>query len=185
MQSPNKSFLATPIEFLKGVGPDRADILKKEAQIFTFGDLLKLYPYRYIDRTQFYSTQHIDNTQTYIQLKGKLKDIRELCEGRGKRLTAVFYDNDGEIDLVWFQGIKWILNAIDTKETYVLYGKPSWFNGKLNITHPDLEKLSTYTAEDAGTFRAMYNTSEKMKTKSLDSKGISKLMTTLISQLKP
>lgn len=185
MQSPNKSFLATPIEFLKGVGPDRADILKKEAQIFTFGDLLKLYPYRYIDRTQFYSTQHIDNTQTYIQLKGKLKDIRELGEGRGKRLTAVFYDNDGEIDLVWFQGIKWILNAIDTKETYVLYGKPSWFNGKLNITHPDLEKLSTYTTEDAGTFRAMYNTSEKMKTKSLDSKGISKLMTTLISQLKP
>ncbi len=71
--STNKSFLTTPIEYLKGVGPERADILKKELEIFTFGDLLKLYPYRYIDRTQFYSTQHIDNTQTYIQLKGKLR----------------------------------------------------------------------------------------------------------------
>lgn len=181
----NKSFLATPIEYLKGVGPDRADVLKKEAQIFTFGDLLKMYPYRYIDRTQFYSTQHIDNTQTYIQLKGKLRDIRELGEGRAKRLTATFYDDDGEIDLVWFQGIKWIIKAIDTKETYVLYGKPSWFNSKLNITHPELEKLSTYNEGEFGTFRALYNTSEKMKTKSLDSKGISKLIQTLFLQLKP
>jgi ATP-dependent DNA helicase RecG len=183
--SSNKSFLATPIEYLKGVGPDRADVLKKEAQIYTFGDLLKLYPYRYIDRTKFYSTQHIDNSQTYIQLKGKLKNIRELGEGRAKRLTAVFYDDDGEIDLVWFQGIKWVLKAIDTKETYVLYGKPSWFNSKLNITHPELEKLSAYNNSESGTFRALYNTSEKMKTKSLDSKGISKLMQTLIVQLKP
>jgi len=181
----NKSFLATPIEYLKGVGPDRADVLKKEAQIFTFGDLLKMYPYRYIDRTQFYSTQHIDNTQTYIQLKGKLRDIRELGEGRAKRLTAIFYDDDGEIDLVWFQGIKWIIKAIDTKETYVLYGKPSWFNSKLNITHPELEKLSTYNEGEFGIFRALYNTSEKMKTKSLDSKGISKLIQTLFLQLKP
>jgi ATP-dependent DNA helicase RecG len=181
----NKSFLATPIEYLKGVGPERADVLKKEAQIFTFGDLLKLYPYRYIDRTQFYSTQHIDNTQTFIQLKGKLKNIRELGEGRGKRLTAVFYDDDGEVELVWFQGIKWIIKAIDTKETYVLYGKPSWFNSKLNITHPELEKLSAFNVEEGGTFRAMYNTSEKMKTKSLDSKGISKLIQALLVQLKP
>ncbi len=181
----NKSFLSTPIEYLKGVGPERADVLKKEAQIFTFGDLLKLYPYRYIDRTQFYSTQHIDNTQTFIQLKGKLKNIRELGEGRGKRLTAIFYDDDGEVELVWFQGIKWIIKAIDTKETYVLYGKPSWFNNKLNITHPELEKLSAFNVEESGTFRAMYNTSEKMKTKSLDSKGISKLIQALLVQLKP
>jgi len=181
----NKSFLSTPIEYLKGVGPERADVLKKEAQIFTFGDLLKLYPYRYIDRTQFYSTQHIDNTQTFIQLKGKLKNIRELGEGRGKRLTAIFYDDDGEVELVWFQGIKWIIKAIDTKETYVLYGKPSWFNSKLNITHPELEKLSAFNVEESGTFRAMYNTSEKMKTKSLDSKGISKLIQALLVQLKP
>ena len=181
----NKSFLATPIEYLKGVGPDRADILKKEVEIFTFGDLLKLYPYRYIDRTQFYSTQHIDNTQTFIQLKGKLKDIRELGEGRARRLTAIFYDNDGEIELVWFQGVKWLVKSLDTKESYVLYGKPSWFNGKLNITHPDLEKLSAFNNEESGTFRALYNTTEKMKTKSLDSKGISKLMITLLAQLKP
>ena len=129
-----KSFLATPIEYLKGVGPERADILKKELEIFTFGDLLKLYPYRYIDRTQFYSTQHIDNTQTFIQLKGKLKDIRELGEGRARRLTAVFYDADGEIELVWFQGVKWLVKSLNTKETYVLYGKPSWFNHEISKT---------------------------------------------------
>src|SRR3982751_5897781 len=99
----SRTFLSTPIEYLKGVGPDRADMLKKEAQIFTFGDLLKLYPYRYIDRTKFYSTKDIDNFQTFIQLKGKIKHIREIGEGRGKRLTAVFYDNDGQVELVWFQ----------------------------------------------------------------------------------
>ncbi len=184
--SGNKSFLSTPIEYLKGVGPERADVLKKEAGIFTFGDLLKLYPYRYIDRSQFYSTQHIDNTQTYIQLKGKLRDIREIGEGRGRRLTAVFYDDDGAIELVWFQGVKWLVKALNTKETYVLYGKPSWFNGKLNITHPELEPCNDNRGTtDGGTFRALYNTSEKMKTKGLDSKGISKLMQNLLLQLKP
>ncbi len=172
----NKPFLSTSIEFLKGVGPERAEVLRSEAQISTFGDLLKLYPYRYIDRTQFYSTQHIDNTQTYIQLKGRLRNLQEVGHGRGKRLTATFYDNDGEIELVWFQGIKWLIKSLDAKETYVLYGKPSWFNSKLNITHPELEKLSAFNTEETGTFRAMYNTSEKMKTKSLDSKGISKLL---------
>lgn len=182
------AFLATPIEYLKGVGPERAEVLKKEAQIFTFGDLLKWYPYRYIDRTQFHSTQHIDNTQTYIQLKGKLRHIKEIGEGRAKRLTAIFYDNDGEIELVWFQGIKWLIKSLNINDTYILYGKPSWFSGKLNITHPDLEvyreNLIT-TDGESGTFRALYNSTEKMKTKGLDSKGISKLMFNLLAQLKP
>ena len=181
----SNNLLETPIEYLKGVGPERAAVLKNEAAIATFGDLLSLYPYRYIDRTQFYSTQHIDNTQTYIQLKGKLKNIKEIGEGRGRRLVAVFYDEDGEIDLVWFQGVKWLVKALDTKETYVLYGKPSWFNNKLNITHPELEKLSVFNSGETGTFRALYNTSEKMKTKGLDSKGISKLLQNLFLQLKP
>ena len=101
----DKSFLETSIEYLKGVGPERAAVLNKEAGIFTFGDLLKLYPYRYVDRTQFYTTQHIDNAQTYIQLKGKIKNIQEVGIGRAKRLTAIFYDEVGTIELVWFQGI--------------------------------------------------------------------------------
>jgi len=182
--SGNKPFLNTPIEFLKGVGPERADVLKKELGIFTFGDLLKHYPYRYIDRTQFHSTQHIDNTQTFIQLKGKLRDIRELGDGRKKRLTAQFYDKDGDIELVWFQGIKWVKNAINTTDTFILFGKPSWFNGTLNIAHPELEKAENSITSDEGTFRALYNSSEKMKLKGLDSKGISKLIVALLSQLK-
>lgn len=182
--SGNKPFLNTPIEFLKGVGPERADVLKKELGVFTFGDLLKHYPYRYIDRTQFHSTQHIDNTQTFIQLKGKLRDIRELGDGRKKRLTAQFYDKDGDIELVWFQGIKWVKNAINTTDTFILFGKPSWFNGTLNIAHPELEKAENSISSDEGTFRALYNSSEKMKLKGLDSKGISKLIVALLSQLK-
>ena len=184
MPSGNKPFLNTPIEFLKGVGPERADVLKKELGVFTFGDLLKHYPYRYIDRTQFHSTQHIDNTQTFIQLKGKLRDIRELGDGRKKRLTAQFYDKDGDIELVWFQGIKWVKNAINTTDTFILFGKPSWFNGTLNIAHPELEKAENSIASDEGTFRALYNSSEKMKLKGLDSKGISKLIVALLTQLK-
>lgn len=182
--SSNRPFLNTPIEFLKGVGPERADVLKKELGVFTFGDLLKHYPYRYIDRTQFHSTQHIDNTQTFIQLKGKLRDIRELGDGRKKRLTAQFYDKDGDIELVWFQGIKWVKNAINTTDTFILFGKPSWFNGTLNIAHPELEKAENSIASDEGTFRALYNSSEKMKLKGLDSKGISKLVFALLTQLK-
>jgi ATP-dependent DNA helicase RecG len=183
--SVSRTFLSTPIEYLKGVGPERAEILKKEAEIFTFGDLLKLYPYRYIDRTKFYSIKDIDNFQTYIQLKGKIKNIREIGEGRGKRLTAIFYDTDGQIELVWFQGVKWLLKSLNTTDTYILYGKPSLFNGKPNITHPDLERQETFNAADAGTYRALYNTSEKMKVKSLDSKGISRLVQTLLLQFKP
>lgn len=185
MQKFNPSFLATSIEYLKGVGPERAAILKNEASIYTFGDLLKLYPYRYIDRTQFYSTQHIDNTQTYIQLKGKIKNIQEIGQGRGRRLTAIFYDDAGQIELVWFQGIKWLQKSLSTQETYILYGKPNWFNGKFNITHPELEKFTDFNAENVGTFRSMYNTSEKMKKKGLDSKAIFKLIQNLLAQLKP
>ncbi|HMW94895.1 MAG TPA: ATP-dependent DNA helicase RecG [Chitinophagales bacterium] len=179
------AFLQTSIEYLKGVGPERAAILKTEANIHTFGDLLKLFPYRYIDRTQFYSTQHIDNSNTFIQLKGKIKEMREVGEGRGKRLSAIFYDQEGEVELVWFKGIKWIKDGIKPNEIYVLFGKPAWFNGRYNIAHPELELLSNYTSEALGGFKALYNTSEKMKNKGLDSKGIAKLIITLLSQLKP
>src|SRR5687767_751915 len=92
------AYLSTPIEYLKGVGPERADVLKKEAEIFTFGDLLRYYPYKYVDRTKFYRVTDIDNTQTYIQLKGKLSQVREIGERRGKRLTAVFSDETGSIE---------------------------------------------------------------------------------------
>lgn len=179
------AFLQTSIEYLKGVGPERAAILKTEANIHTFGDLLKLFPYRYIDRTQFYSTQHIDNSNTFIQLKGKIKEMREVGEGRGKRLSAIFYDQEGEVELVWFKGIKWIKDGIKPNEIYVLFGKPAWFNGRYNIAHPELELLSNYTSEALGGFKALYNTSEKMKNKGLDSKGIAKLIGTLFLQLKP
>ena len=179
------AFLSTPIEYLKGVGPERADVLKKEAEIFTFGDLLRHYPYKYVDRTKFYKATDIDNTQTYIQLKGRVTSLRESGHGRAKRLHATFTDEYGSIELIWFQGIKWILKGLDPKETYVLYGKPTVYNGKMNIAHPELEKLSQFNTAETGTFRALYNSSEKMKLKGLDSKGLSKLIQTLLNSFKP
>ena len=180
-----KSFLSTPIEFLKGVGPEKANVLKKELDISSFGDLIKHFPYKYVDRTKFYAVKEIYDTQTYVQLKGKVSGVAYAGSGSGKRLTARFSDDTGSIELVWFKGFKWLEGAFLPNETYVLYGKPTEFNKKLNFSHPELELLSSFENKHAGAFRALYNTSEKMKNKGLDSKGIARLLETLFIQVRP
>lgn len=172
----------TPIEFLKGVGPERASLIRKELNIFTFGDLVKYYPYRYIDRSKFYKVNEAELSNTHIQLKGNISKIQLLGEGRSKRLTAVFSDETGSIELVWFNGIKWVQEALVSKEPFVVFGKPSIFNNKLNITHPEIEAISSFQSKANSGFRALYNTSEKMKTRGLDSRGVSKLIQTLFTQ---
>lgn len=179
------SFLSTPIEYLKGVGPEKANVLKKELEIFTFGDLIKYFPYKYVDRTKFYAVTEIYDTQTYVQLKGKISGMAYVGNGPSKRLTAKFTDDTGSIELVWFKGFKWLEGAFSPAETYVLYGKPTEFNKKLNFSHPELEPLTTFENKHSGIFRALYNTTEKMKNKSLDSKGIARLLETLFLQVRP
>ncbi|MBX7226099.1 MAG: ATP-dependent DNA helicase RecG [Chitinophagales bacterium] len=179
------SFLSTPIEYLKGVGPEKANVLKKELEIFTFGDLIKYFPYKYVDRTKFYAVTEIYDTQTYVQLKGKISGMAYVGNGSSKRLTAKFTDDTGSIELVWFKGFKWLEGAFSPAETYVLYGKPTEFNKKLNFSHPELEPFTTFENKHSGIFRALYNTTEKMKNKSLDSKGIARLLETLFLQVRP
>lgn len=174
------SFLETPVEYLKGVGPSRAEFLKKELNISVFGELLSFFPFRYIDRTKFYKISEVRDDVAYVQIKGKISHIQTVGNARAKRLVATLTDETGQMELVWFQGIKWITDKIKPGIEYIIFGKPSWFNGKLNIAHPELELPGESTETGSDLLRPIYYSSEKLKAKGLNSKGISKLMKTLI-----
>ncbi len=175
-------FLHTPIEYLKGVGPARAELLKKELSIFTFKDLLFHLPFRYIDRTQFHTVNNIRSDAFHIQLKGKITSVQTLGEGRKKRLTATFQDETGSIELIWFKGIKWIKPQLIPGKTFIVFGKPTLFNGRYNIAHPELEEWANVPVEQHKKFQAVYRTTEKLSSKGLHSKGIAKLVAHLLTQ---
>lgn len=169
----------SPIEYLKGVGSQRAEVLKKELGIFVFSDLLFYFPFRYVDKTKFYSIKDLGPELPYVQLKGKIIRFEVLGKARAERLVAIFQDGTGEIELVWFQGIKWVKPLLKVGEEYVVFGKATVFNRSFNIAHPDLELVSEREKTIQSSLQAMYNSTEKLKTRGLDSKGISKLMKTL------
>jgi len=174
------TFLETPVEYLKGVGPSRAEILKKELQIFTFGELLSLFPFRYIDRSKIFRIAEITDDVAYVQVKGRITDVEMPGSYGAKRLVATLADESGELELIWFQGIKWIVDKIKPGTVFTVFGKPSWFNGRLTIAHPDLELPEDHSSTVSDTFRPLYSSTEKLKARGLDSKGISKLIRTLI-----
>lgn len=177
--------LQTPIEFLKGVGPKRADILRKEFEIFTFEDLLLYYPYRHIDKSKIYHIADIQTEGAYIQLKGKIVSCELVGQQRGKRLVAQFVDETGSIELVWFNGIKWVQDILRENREFIVFGKPTLFNRHWNITHPELIDPKNQPQSMVPTnFQPLYNTSEKAKRAGLDSKAISKLVMTLLPQVK-
>jgi len=169
------SFLDTPIEFLKGVGPQRADLIKKELGIYNYGDLITHYPFRYVDRTKFYKINEVNADLPYVQIRGRIVRHETVGEKRGRRIVAYFRDETGLLELVWFQGLKWLEDKLQTNVEYVVFGKPTSFNGKLNITHPELEPVSAENTVRASSFQAVYGTTEKLKLKGLDSKGIRQL----------
>lgn len=175
------SFFETHIEFLKGVGPKRAEILKKELKIFTFFDLLNYFPFRYIDKSKFYNINQINNDLTYVQICGKIISIDTIGSNfRNQRLVATLEDDTATIELVWFKGIKWIKNSINLNQEYIVFGKPNYFNNKFNISHPEIElKESRNNSDIKEKFQALYFSTEKLKSKGLNSKGISKLIKTL------
>ncbi|MFI5149814.1 MAG: ATP-dependent DNA helicase RecG [Bacteroidia bacterium] len=170
------TFLQTPVEYLKGVGPQRAEILQQEMGIRTFGDLLTLYPFRYEDRTKFHLIQEITPEHHYVQLRGRFTTLKMLGEKRGKRLSAAFRDSSGEIELVWFQGIKWITGKYKTDKEYIVYGKPQLYNGKWNIAHPEVEEVTDANTRLANPLQPVYPSTEKMKLRFLDSKGIARII---------
>lgn len=177
--------LETPIEFLKGVGPKRADILRKEFEIFTFEDLLLYYPYRHIDKSKIYHIADIQSEGAYIQLKGKIVSCELVGQQRGKRLVAQFMDETGTIELVWFNGIKWVQDMLKENREFIVFGKPTLFNHHWNITHPELIDPKTQPQSLVPTnFQPLYNTSDKAKRAGVDSKAISKMVMSLLPQVK-
>ena len=177
----NDQIFKTPIEYLKGVGPQRAEILKKEISVFTYGDLLSYYPFRYIDRTQFYKIKDVDSELPYIQILVRLKSLEPLGEKRTKRLVAEAIDDTGEIELVWFQGINWVQKNLQINQVYIIFGKVGFFNGKAQMAHPEME-LFNKQQKSVGNLmlQPVYSSTEKLKQYSLDSRGIQRLMVSLI-----
>ena len=131
------------IKYLPGVGPQRAVTLNKELGIYTLHDLLYYFPYKYVDRSRIYSIREIDGTMPYIQLKGEIRSFELAGEGRQRRLIAHFTDGTGFVDLVWFQGIKFLTGKYKVHQEYIVFGRPTVFNGRINIAHPDVDLVFT------------------------------------------
>lgn len=174
-------FLNTPIEFLKGVGPNRAELLKKEAGIFTFNDLLHYFPFRYVDRSQYHAVAELPQLDGYAQLKGKIVHVSERLIGKQNRLIAKFQDHTGVIELVWFQGAKWIKPLLKPDVEFQVYGKAKLFGSSFNIPHPEIVEFEKVKFEKG--LQAVYSSSEKLGMNGLSSKGIEKIITALVSQL--
>jgi ATP-dependent DNA helicase RecG len=180
------SVLDTPVEFLKGVGPSRADVLKKDLGLFTYQDMLAHYPFRYIDRTKYFKISQINPDSQYIQIIGRVISKKVIGDKRAKRIVAVFKDETGMMELVWFQSLKWVDENITVGTAYVAFGKPSIFNGTFSISHPEME---LYQRKQVGrgnlTLQPVYNSTEKLKKFNLDSKGLQRLIAGLLDQIIP
>ncbi len=177
------SYLETKIEFLKGIGPQRAALLQTELGIFTFDELLNYFPFRYEDRSTFHNLMEAHEDMPFIQLKGRIKSMGMMGEGNKKRLVAQFADDTGIVELVWFQGAQWVLKKLKTNVDYVLYGKPSLYGSKLNIAHPELEPLSEASFNRG--LEPVYSTTERLKNSHVDSRAIAKLQKTLVETCLP
>ncbi|MEI9919175.1 MAG: ATP-dependent DNA helicase RecG [Bacteroidota bacterium] len=169
------SFFETPIEFLKGVGPQRAALLQKEISVFTYGDLLQHYPFRHEDRTKFYTVSEANELMPSIQLKGRITGFEMPGMARKKRLVGHFTDGTGEIELVWFQGINWVKEKIKPGIEYVVFGKPNRYGRKLSIAHPEIEPVTGRT-DKAGLLQPVYSLTDKLRAKHMDSRFLLKLV---------
>lgn len=170
------------IKYLQGVGPQRAAILNKELNIYSFRDLLYYFPYKYVDRSRLYYIHEIDGNMPYIQLKGQVLSFETIGEGRQRRLVGHFSDGTGVVDLVWFQGLKFVMGRYKAHEEYIVFGKPTVFNGRINISHPDIDPAEELTLSSMG-LQPYYNTTEKMKRSNLNSHALEKLMKNLFGAL--
>lgn len=171
------------IKFLQGVGPQRAAILEKELGIRSFKDLLYYFPYKYVDRSRLYLVREIDGNMPYIQLRGRILSFETFGEGRQRRLVGHFTDGTGVVDLVWFQGLKYVEGRFKANEEYIVFGKPTVFNGRINVAHPDIDPADSLKLSEMG-LEPYYNTTEKMKRHNLHSHAVEKLMKNLFHVLR-
>jgi ATP-dependent DNA helicase RecG len=179
----NPDILSSPIEYLKGVGPAKGDLLKKEIGVFRFQDLLEYFPYRHIDRTRISLVRDIGLQTEFIQLTGKLMSLEILGVKRGRRLVAELKDSSGIIELVWFQGINWIQKNLETGKDYLVFGRTGIFQGMPQITHPEMELVSLSNRETKNFLEPVYSTTEKLRARGLSGKQIGKLTYTLLRLL--
>ncbi|MEA3477227.1 MAG: ATP-dependent DNA helicase RecG [Bacteroidota bacterium] len=174
--------LDTPIEYLKGVGPKRAALLRSELGVDCFKDLIQYYPFRYIDKSKIFKISEISSDMAYVQLKGTISNVREIGQKRGRRLVATLSDVSGSVDLVWFKGIRWYIDKFQADAEYLVFGKPSIFNKRFNMPHPEVELF--VLKENAGaTLQGFYSSTDKLKNRGLNSRQISKLMYTLLQRI--
>lgn len=174
--------LDTPLEYLKGVGPVKAELLRKELNLRVFRDLLTYYPFRYIDKSVFHKISEIDSEDNYIQLRGKIVGIKEIGVGRTGRLVALLNDGTGTIEMVWFQGVNWWKSKMEIGKDYIVFGKPSLFNGKYNLAHPDVDLVSEEQMTQSEPLQPYYSTTEKLKRKGFTGKNFGKIIRAALVQ---
>lgn len=175
----NANYLQTPIEYLKGVGPNRAELLKKELGIHTLQDLIHLFPNRYLDRTRYHKVNQLADSKAEIQIMGKITHIKTVEQKRGKRLVATFMDDTGSMELVWFRGTKWIREQLKLNQPYVAFGRVNRYGSTYSMPHPELELLEEHQKSLRSALQPIYPSTEK-----LSSSGITnRVMNTLMQQL--
>ncbi|MDB4401975.1 ATP-dependent DNA helicase RecG [Algibacter sp.] len=176
--------LQTPIDYLKGVGPNRADLLRKELGVHTYQDLINLFPNRYIDRTQYYKINQLQRNNADVQVIGKITGFKEVAQKRGKRLVGTFQDDTGTMELVWFRGQKWIRENLKLNTTYVAFGKTNWFSGKFSMAHPELELLDEHEQNMRSAMQPVYPSTEKLSNRGITNRMMSKIMQQLFIETK-
>ena len=177
------SILQTDIQFVPGIGPQRASVLNKELEIFTLEDLFRYYPYRYVDRSRLYYVHEIEGSMPYVQIKGVIKSFETIGEGRKSRLVGHFTDGTAFVDLVWFQGIRFVQSKLKLNKEYIVFGKPAQFGRKYSIAHPDIEPCDSPDYRPEGLF-AYYNTTDKMKRSYINSKTLNTMMGSAFAMLR-
>ncbi|MDE3740596.1 ATP-dependent DNA helicase RecG [Maribacter polysaccharolyticus] len=180
----NANFLQTPITYLKGVGPHRAQILQSELGIGTYQDLLNLYPNRYIDKTQYYKIGQLQRNNADVQIVGKIIHLKTIEQKKGKRLTATFIDDTGEMELVWFRGQKWIRENLKLNTPYVIFGRCNWYNGKFSMPHPEMELLAEHEKGLKIAMQPIYPSTEKLGNSGITNRVINKLQQQLFIETK-
>ena len=177
------NLLETPIEYLKGVGPQRGDLLRKEMNIHKYGDLINLYPNRYIDRTRYFKINQLVNSNSEVQIVGKVVHIKTIDQGKGKsRLVATFLDDTGQMELVWFQGQKWVKESLKLNTVYVIFGKVTQFGSVFNMAHPEMELLEEHKTALRSAMQPVYPSTEKLNNKGVTNKVINKMMMQLFTE---
>ena len=170
----------TSIEYLKGVGPERARLLKEELKITTIDDLLHFFPNRYIDRSQFHLINELPKNNSEVQIKGKITQIEILQQKRGKRMVAHFEDTSGKIDLIWFRGYKWIRENLKINQSYIIFGRLNWFKGYVSMPHPEMELEVNFNKSIKKLFYPIYPSTEKLIRSGISQRVIQKLVLNLI-----